>query len=70
MNNHSFLKGDLSMVPSNMFVCLLGLTIVFFGLFCIVLICYLVHFICDKIAPHLLQPTSTDSLPIDLPPKH
>lgn len=57
------------MVPSNMFVCLLGLTIVFFGLFCIVLICYLVRFICDQITTYLFPPNSS-SLAVDPSSKH
>ena len=43
------------MIPSNAFVCLLGLGIVFIGLFCIILLCHIVHFTCDIVATYLTQ---------------
>ncbi len=41
------------MVPSNLFVCIMGLTVVFISLIFMVLICHLTHWICDKITTYL-----------------
>ena len=48
------------MIPSNLFVCALGMGVVFIALFFMVIICHLIHLICDKIAYFLAQRQSQD----------
>lgn len=43
------------MIPSNLFVCALGMGVVFIALFFMVLVCHLTHLICDKITYFLAQ---------------
>lgn len=49
------------MIPSNLFVCALGMGVVFIALFFMVLICHLTHLICDKLAYFLVQKQSQNS---------
>lgn len=49
------------MIPSNTFVCLLGLGVVFISLFIMVLLCHLIHFICDQIDYFLKKSKAADT---------
>lgn len=51
------------MEPSNLFVCLMGMGTVFACLICIILLCMLMSFLCQKVQPTHTPPAPTPSTP-------